>query len=75
MLRIVEGELGREGRESERVSNEVGKSRRKSVSRPRERERERERERDDLDTHATDAGGGDIAYSVSIYQSSARSSD
>ena len=38
-------------------------------------ERERERERDDLDTHATDAGGGDIAYSVSIYQSSARSSD
>ena len=73
MLRIVEGELGREGRESERVSNEVGKSRRKSVSRPRERERERER--DDLDTHATDAGGGDIAYSVSIYQSSARSSD
>ena len=40
-----------------------------------ERERERERERDDLDTHATDAGGGDIAYSVSIYQSSARSSD
>ena len=71
MLRIVEGELGREGRESERVSNEVGKSRRKSVSRPRERERER----DDLDTHATDAGGGDIAYSVSIYQSSARSSD
>ena len=27
-----------------------------------ERERERDRERDDLDTHATDADGGDIAY-------------
>ena len=51
MLRIVQGRAGKRG--EERVSNEVGKSRRKEVGVTPTRVREREEEGDDLDTHAT----------------------